>query len=345
MDDDFKMPGATPVKIKASARRFIRTPQSFSNATPTKRSLTKARSKAKFYKSTLAQTAIKSTMPFIDEFKLSSLSSSAAHAASVYEASQKKLSKKASSFSARLSEAVELERQRQGMVPKQAQNLKMDRNIQTAPAAPDHLLTHCERMVRRGKQNLLIKVNQQQTVISDQQNLIDGQQTLIADLKQQLLQSHAVKDEDVNPVKEPASAPSIIALIDRSIAFLDSAETQLEIQPAEEGVDVMDLLISQFDADTVSQAMWLRYLSAASSSSSQATGATAQVKQAVKVLTLVDGVEHTAYDLLMQFIAFDAVMPSQSVRNSILLELSNKTYTQKEAADIACFDRFVGKFE
>merc|ERR1712013_371432 len=128
-------------------------------------------------------------------------------------------------------------------------------SIQTSPDPFEAEMTHCERLVRRGKQNLLAKVNLQKTTIEEQQNTID-------DLQRQL-----------NKVK-----------IDGDLTT----------------EDIMAILFS----------------------------------------------EHSAYDLLMQFIAFDAVMPSRTVRDNYLLDFKNeKSYSQKEAEDIACFGRFVGTHE
>jgi len=208
------------------------------------------------------------------------------------------------------------------------QNLKMDRSIQTSPDPFEAEMTHCERLVRRGKQNLLAKVNLQKTTIEEQQNTID-------DLQRQL-----------NKVKIDGDLTTEDMLDDSAIAsmmreFPKEADATTEAASEE---DIMAILFSEFDADTVSQAMWLRYKDM--SGDLKDTFATGQAQKAMEILSEKDNVEHSAYDLLMQFIAFDAVMPSQTVRDNYLLDFKNeKSYSQKEAEDIACFGRFVGTHE
>jgi len=238
-------------------------------------------------------------------------------------------------------------------VPTVVQNLKMDRSIQTSPEPIEaEMLTHCERLVRRGKQNLLSKVNQQKDVIGEQQNTIEGLQrelnevtTLFID---DLQRQHSPNEVDLG-ISTPALNGDLIAeddLDDTAISSMQREfpkEAEVDVAETDSG-DILTILFRQFDADVVSQAMWLRYKSM--SCDTKDTFATGQANKALEILSAKDNVEHSAYDLLMQFIAFDAMVPSQTVRDNYLLAINNeKSYTQKEAEDIACFDRFIGNLK
>jgi len=216
--------------------------------------------------------------------------------------------------------------------PPSEQSVKVDRSVQTAATNPAPM-SHCERLVRRGKQNLLAKLSAATDKISDQQNTIEKLQR----------SNEALKAATPALNGEHELNHSVIASMVREFPN----ETEDIVEKSElETEDIMTILLSQFDEDTISQAMWLRYKSV--NSDMENVLATGQAIKAAKVLSKMDRGPHSAYDLLMQFIAFDAVVPSQTVRDNYLFDTmakKQKSYTQKEAEDIACFQRFVGNLK